>query len=157
MFQRFLVILENEQIHAPAVDYARHLARRMDAEVSILMLVGMTFHDSAGVGGKRCAVSDLEQRAGGLLAELSAKFIQDGVTTGVALRLGDQAQELVKFLAERPPFKAVIWGSGHELPGPAHRHWLAKAMGSLECPLWTVASAAIGAEPARGSEKKPQP
>lgn len=140
MLRRVLVVLENEEVCRQAVDYARELAARMGAEVTLLMLVEMPLLDHGALGHKRNALSELDERVGRLLAELGAEFLREGVTAGAALRVGDPAQELVKFLAERPPFQVAIWGSSQELPAPARRHWLAKAADTLECPLWTVSS-----------------
>lgn len=141
MFKRVLVVLENEKVCREAVDYARELARRMDAEVSLLMVVEMAFLDTTWLGSRRSAISELDDRAGELLAGLSAGFLSAGVSTSAAVRVGDPAQELLKFLAERPPFQVVVWGSGEDLPASGRRpHWLARAAGSLECPLWTVSS-----------------
>lgn len=140
MFQRILVVLENEQVFQQAIDHARELAQRMDAEVTLLMVVEMAFMDRTWLGGKRNAINELEQRAGRLLAGISADFLEAGVATSAALRAGDPAQELIKFLAERPPFQVAIWGSHQELPGGPKRHWMAKVASSLECPLWTVGS-----------------
>ncbi len=141
MFKRVLVVLENERVCHKAVDYARELAQRMDAEVTLLMVVEMAFLDTTWLGSSRSAISELDERAGELLAGLSAEFLAVGVATSAALRVGDPGQELLKFLAERPPFQVAIWGSSEDLAGCGRRaHWLAKAAGSLDCPLWTVSS-----------------
>jgi len=133
-----LIVLENEEVCRQAVDYARELAGRMGAEVTLLMLVEMALLDRGALGRKRSALNELDERAGRLLAEIGAEFLREGIATSAALRVGDPAQELVKFLAERPPFQVAIWGSGQELPAPARRHWLAKAAGALECSLLAV-------------------
>ncbi len=151
MFQRALLIFENQQVLPQAVAYARELARRMDCEVSLLMLVEMSFKDSALLGSKRHRVSDLEERAGVVLRELVAGLIAQGVTISAAVRVGDPAQELLKFLAERPPFHVLVWGSGPVLPeaGRGGRgHWLAKVAASLECPLLSVQSKSASPDPA---------
>ena len=140
MLQRMLVVIENEDVSQEAVDYARELARRMDVEVTLLMVAEMAFLDTTWLGSKRSAISELDERAGALLSGLSAEFLKEGIATSAALRVGDPAQELAKFLAERPPFQAIIWGSGESLPGGPRNHWIARAAQALECPLWTVSS-----------------
>ena len=141
MFKRILVVMENEQVSSQAVYYARELAQRMDAEVSFLMLVEMSALDRTWLGSSRSAISELDDRVGRQMAELSAEFLRAGIATSAALRVGDPKQELFKFLAERPPFQVLIWGSHEELPGGTPRgHWMNKAAASLECPLWTVSS-----------------
>ena len=141
MFKRVLVVMENEKVNSQAVYYARELAQRMDSEVSLLMLVEMSALDRTWLGSSRSAISNLDERVGRQMAELSKEFLRAGIATSAALRVGDPKQELFKFLAERPPFQVLIWGSHEELPGGASRgHWMAKAASSLECPLWTVSS-----------------
>lgn len=145
MFNRVLVVLENEEVCPQAIYYARELAQRMDAEVSFLMLTEMAFLDRTWLGSQRSAISELDDRVGRQMAELSADFLRLGIATSAALRVGDPPQELFKFLAERPPFQVIIWGSHEELPGgPRRSHWMAKAAASLECPLWTVSSRRTG-------------
>jgi len=143
VFQRVLVIFENEKICGEALAYARELALRMDSEVAFLMLVEMAFQDHAFVGSKRNTMRTLEARVGRTLGDLSSEFLKKGIAVSVALRVGDAAQELLKFLAGRQPFHALIWGSGEELPeGMRQRktHWLGKVVDHLECPLLAVSS-----------------
>jgi nucleotide-binding universal stress UspA family protein len=143
MFQRILVIFENEKVCDQALTYSFELARRMDSEVTFLMLMEMTFPDRAFLNSKRRAIQRLESRIGKILGDLSSEFLKEGVSVSAALRVGDAAQELLKFMAERPPFHAVIWGSSEDMPdmGISRRsHWIRKIADSLECPLLAVSS-----------------
>jgi len=143
MFQRILVVFENEKICTQAVSYCRELALRMDSEVALLMVVEMAFLDRSFLGSKRRAMTLLEKRIGKMLGDISSELLKEGISVGVALRVGDAAQELLKFLAERPPFQAVIWGSSEDLPygGQLRRvHWLGRVADTLECPLLAVIS-----------------
>jgi hypothetical protein len=145
MFQRILVIFENEKICPQAISYCRELALRMDSEVALLMLVQMAFLDRSFLGSKRRAMTLLEKRSGEMLGGISSELLKEGISVRVALRVGDAAQELLKFLAERPPFQAVIWGSSEDLPygGQLRRtHWLSKVADTIECPLLAVISRA---------------
>ena len=141
MFQRILLILENERICNQAVSYSRELALRMDSEVAFLMLVEMAFLDRVYLGSKRNAIRQLEVRVSRTIGNLTSEFIEKGIAVSVALRIGDASQELIKFLAERLPFQAVIWGSDEDLPhrGPLKKnHWLGRIADTLECPLLAV-------------------
>ncbi|SLM32542.1 conserved hypothetical protein [Desulfamplus magnetovallimortis] len=136
-----LVIFENEQVFPDALTYARELALRIDARVTLLMLVSMSFAGSGILGAKRSALKKIESRAGALLAKFSEPFIRERIEIASALKIGEPAQELIKYLADRPPFKAILWGSGQELPFVAKGgsgHWLRKVTASLECPLLTI-------------------
>jgi len=141
MFQRILVIFENERICGKAISYSRELALRMDSEVAFLMLVEMAFLDRTYLGSKRNAIRNLEARMGKMIGDLTKEFRKEGISVSVALRVGDAAQELLKFLVERPPFQAIIWGSDEDLPEGGHTrraHWIGKVADTLECPLLAV-------------------
>jgi len=152
VFQRILIIFENENICEKALSYARELAVRMDSEVSILMLVEMAFLDRAFVGSKRSVMRELEARIGRILGDLSSEFLKKGIPVSAALRVGDAAQELLKFLAERRPFQSLIWGSSEDLPERSQQrksHWIRKVVDRLECPLLAVSSKASDSRLAR--------
>lgn len=141
MFQRILVIFENEKVYDQAITYSCELARRMDSEVTFLMLMEMTFPDRSFLNSKRKAIRRLESRIGKILGNLSSEFLMEGISVSMALRVGDAAQELLKFMAERPPFQAVIWGSSEDMPDMGlskKSHWIGKIADSLECPLLAV-------------------
>jgi hypothetical protein len=141
MSRRILVIFENERTFPEALAYAREFALRIDARVSLLMLAPMSFVGRASLGPKRNAIRAIETSAGKILSDCSEGFIQQGLEVSSAFKIGDPAQELMKFLADRPPFQAVIWGSGDDLPdkdGSGQKHWIGKIAGNLECPLLTV-------------------
>jgi len=149
MLKRNLVIFEDEKVCPQALTYARELALRMDSETTLLMLVEMAFKNRSFLGSKRSAIKELEKRIGDLLAGLSADFLNEGLAVSAALRVGDPAQELLKFLAERPPYQVIIWGSDEVLPegSPWRRgHWMGKVAGTLECPVYTVGSRAQAAD-----------
>ncbi len=136
MFRNILLVFENETICAEAVTYAREFALRMDCQVTFLMLVPMAFIGKTLLGSKRNALHQIESRVAKQLSACSENFIQHGIEVTSALRVGEPAQEMLKFLADRPPFHAVVWGSSQELP--AKGHWINRIAGTLECPLLTV-------------------
>ncbi len=136
MFRNILLVFENETICSEAVTYAREFAIRMDCQVTFLMLVAMAFAGRTLLGSQRNALHKIESRVAKQLSTCSENFIQEGIEVTSALRVGDPAQEMLKFLADRPPFHAVVWGSSQELPGKGH--WINRVTGTLECPLLTV-------------------
>ena len=143
MFQKILVVFENEKVCDDSLTYARELALRMDSDVTLLMLVEMSFLDRSYLGSKRSAISHIEQRMGKTLGDLTTRFFKEGIAISAALRVGHPAEELIKFLAGEPPFQALIWGSSESLPegGPFPKgHWIRKVASTLECPLLTVSS-----------------
>jgi nucleotide-binding universal stress UspA family protein len=136
MFRDILIIFDNQKACPEALDYAREFALRMDARVTFLVLVPMSFRGRGLLGTKRNALSRIESRAAMLLSRSSEIFIQHGIEVSSACRVGEPGQELLKFLANRPPFQAIIWGSSPDMPGKGH--WLGRVSGNMECPLLTV-------------------
>ena len=143
MFRRILVIFEDEKVSEQALVYSRELAVRMDSEVSLLVLVEMEFKRGSTLETRRKTINRIKTQMGEKLTLLSSEFVKKGVSVSVAIRVGDPAQELLKFLAERMPFQTIIWGSAEELP-VAHpsstSHWIRKVTDALECPIFTVKS-----------------
>jgi hypothetical protein len=141
MSRNILLVFENEEIFPEALTYVREFAMRIDARVTLLMIVPMSFVGNTVISPKRNNIRNIEIRVGRLLSDCLQTFILDGIEVSSALKIGDPAQELMKFLADRPPFQSIVWGSGNDLPDKgrgAQRHWMSKVVGSLECPLLTV-------------------
>ncbi len=136
-----LVIFENEQVFPEALHYAREFALRINARVTLLMLVYMSFSGSNLLGVKRHDLKKIGTRVNRLLEECSAPFLVNGLKINSVMRIGDPAQELLKFLADRSPFQVIIWGSSQDLPFACKfsgKHWLGRVTKNLECPLLTV-------------------
>lgn len=136
MLRDILILFDNQKICTEALTYAREFALRMDARVTFLMLAAMNFSGSVPIGSKRTALSRMENNAACVLTHCSQPFIQQGIEVASVFRVGDPAQELLKFLADRPPFQSIIWGSDMDLPGKGH--WIAKVFTTMECPLLAV-------------------
>jgi nucleotide-binding universal stress UspA family protein len=136
MFRRILIVFDNQNPCPESLHYARDFALRMDARVTVLMLVPMSFVGRIFLGSQRKALARIENRAEQILTRAIADFILQGTEVASALKVGEPSQELLKFLADRPPFQAIIWGSGPDLPGKGH--WITRVSGNLECPLLTV-------------------
>jgi hypothetical protein len=136
MFRDILIIFDDQQICQEAVAYAKELSARMDARVSFLMLIKMSFLGNFFIDAKRRALGRIEDRAASLLSQTTETFVQQGIEVRSAFRIGEPSQELLKFLAVHAPFQAVIWGSAPELPGRGH--WIGRASARMECPLLCV-------------------
>jgi len=138
MFKNILVIFENEKVCAHAVKYSIELAHRMDSDVTLLMLMEMSFPNRLSIDSKRKSIQKIESRISKILGEISSELLKHGIPVSVTIRVGDASQELLKFLAERPAFQAVIWGSDEMIPYAGHgrrSHWLTRVADTLECPL----------------------
>ena len=136
MFKDILIIFDNQKVCPEALDYGRQFALRMDDRVTFLQLIPATVRGYPMPGSTRDTRNHVESRAAKLLDRYSETFIQYGIEVSSAYRVGEPSQELLKFLADRPPFQAIIWGSSPDLPGKSH--WLSRVSANLQCPLLTV-------------------
>jgi hypothetical protein len=146
MPHRHLVVFEDERVCRDAVTFAREYCLRMGSGVALLMLVALRSSDAASLGNARNVLHTARQGAGKLLDAISEEFTSHQIAVSTTLRVGDPRRELIKFLAERPPFSVVIWGSDESLPGRdqrGHVHWMEKAAETLECPLYAVSHKAL--------------
>lgn len=141
MFRNILLVIENDDVYEESLLYTRELALRIDARVTVLMIVPMSFQGRTTIGPKRSALKQIEVKAGKVLSQCSERFIKRGIEVGSALKIGDPGTEFMKFLANRPAFQAIVWGSGYDLPDKVkgnQYHWLSRLVVNLECPLLTV-------------------
>jgi hypothetical protein len=136
MFRDILIVFENNQVCNEALTYAREFALRMDTRVTFLMLKHMRFAGRTLLVSKRDALTRSENTAVQILSQAAGPFIQRGLEISSAFRAGEPAQELLKFLVDHPPFQAIIWGSGLDLP--VKGHWIGRVSINMECPLLTV-------------------
>jgi len=136
MFRDIIIVFDDLKTCPEALTYGREFALRMDAKTTLLMLVPMRFAGRTHLVSQRSVLNRIEERAADLLSHASTPFLQQGLEVSSAIRVGDPGQELLKFLADRPPVQAIIWGSGTDLPGKGH--WITRATGNMECPLLTV-------------------
>jgi len=131
-----VVIFESLAIRREVIQYAMALARRMDAGITLLMLL-----PTEDAPGERPPLAD---RLGERVLEREAARIAGG---GVAARYevvrGEPRSEFIKFMATRPSFHAAVWGgSPSALPhrsGRSSNHWIATIRNELNCPLVTPA------------------
>lgn len=133
--------MENERVCPQAMDYARGFALRMELEVFLLMIVDIGFANYRSAEAAKTSIKKLERRVGKQFSDLTREFFAQGITVSASLKIGSPATELLKFLAGRPPFQQVIWGSDETLPqlsSAGGTHWIIETAASLDCPLFAV-------------------
>ncbi len=139
--RKILILLDSPEVRGEVTTYSVELARRMGAELCLLMLLRWpppsVDEVSAGDGAhKGLSVKRRGELAvKGCLNEIHAL----GLGAVGAVRQGDPPSELLKYLAEHRPFQAVVWGGnerflrrGHQ---PVRSHWLVRIREELECTL----------------------
>ena len=135
-----LVLFEAHRICSEAVIFAREYCIRMEHSAALLMLVPMT---AVAPSGGRRTLQETEAKAATLLKGVASTLTADDIRVTLAVRIGPPEVELIKYLAEAPPFNIIIWGSDKALPHHTpfgKHHWMADAAGNLGCPLYSVAT-----------------
>lgn len=140
MHSGVLVIFENQAVYAEALDFVREFSQRIDADITLLVLAGLSFSSSHLLGERRQARKQITAGYRKMRNEFIGYFSRNGLEIDMVLRIGDPGEELLKFLSERSPFQAIVWGSSETLPFSGGRavHWLQPVSKRLECPLLTV-------------------
>ena len=145
MADRNLVLFEDDRVCPEALTFAREYCLRMDRDVTLLILASIPSPISASVGSSRNAIQGVWQWAGKMSNDLSSEFLRHGISVNTTLRVGEPGRELLKFLAERPPFRVIIWGSDDTLPKQypnGRAHWMVETTKVLECPIYAVSQRA---------------
>ncbi len=130
--RRILVLLDTIAVRQEVIRYAVALARRMDAEVTLLLLIPLRADPEQDEGA---AVA----RGRRVMARQAEKMAAAGVSATWEVIEGEPRSELLKFMALHPSFLALVWGGDPAVirPGAARRiaHWLPEVRGDLNCPL----------------------
>jgi hypothetical protein len=139
--EKSLIVIEDDRVCVEALTFVREYCSRMKRGAVILILESTPSPETIPLGTSRKAIHGASQRAGRLADELSAEFTRLGISVSAAIRIGDPGSELLKFLAERPPFALMIWGSDDALPKhhpDGRAHWMVETTKMLECPIYAV-------------------
>ena len=138
-----LIVLDGRQVRQPSVDSAIGLAKRLDCMLFVLLLA------PSGPGAE-------DSGEHGCLEEVCLVARAADVAVSAALRRGDRASELLKFLGSRTPFRALIWGGDPQVlsarPFGGGRHWFNRIRAQIHCPVVT----ASGRDPNAGHGSAPR-
>lgn len=140
-FQRkILILLDGPVVRSEVTRYSVELALRMKAKLYLLML--LRWRNLPGSGGPWSLISKqgmLREKAKQALQGCLKEIQGSGVDAEGAVRQGDPASELLKYLAESKPFQAVIWGGNESFLRrkgiPKRDHWLERVREELDCAL----------------------
>ncbi len=139
--RRILLLLDSVEIRREVTSYSVELARRMGAEIYLLMLLRAEYPEPPSASGPAPDVNlKAVRREGERLVEACVRQIREEEVEAVGtVRQGDPSSELLKFLAEFHPFQAVVWGGKERIL--RHRririrgHWLERIRNAIDCPL----------------------
>ncbi len=119
-----------------AVQYSIELAKRMDAELVFLALLGPESESGlSSIDGD----TESDTKAHGMLERHLRKAEDADITAAGHVRIGNPQSELMKFLAGSSSVHTIVWGGSRDVIESGARqkkgHWLVKAKGMLECPV----------------------
>lgn len=132
--QRILALFEELTIHPETIQYSVALAQRIDAWITLLMLLSIDREPGR-------LVDDLAQRGELMLRREVIGIVRFGIEAEFHVRIGDPRSEFYKFMASRPSYDTVIWGGDESAlmhsSGRTKGHWIASISKDLCCPLVT--------------------
>lgn len=127
MVNHVLLVTDSAYLHEESFFFAKELAKRMGLAINVLILA------DSGVS------SDERRRIDLSLENTAASARAEGITAEAYARFGDQASELLKYLATHSGTRCLVWGGD---PGimlePVKKnssHWLMRVRGELDCPI----------------------
>jgi hypothetical protein len=123
--KNIIILFEDGKIRSETVSYAVELARRMESELSVLMLMSD--------GGP-----ERKKMIEGALEAILERIRQYGIPSKMEIRHGDKISELLKFLASDRHPSTIVWGSNDNVitkRGAKPGHWLTKAARHVGCAI----------------------
>jgi len=129
-----MVLFDSASIRRESLQYSIELAKRMNSDLILLVILPFEERSSAFNGIKSMIKRGLDAQAA---LKKQIETIQNaGIAVETAVRIGNPRSELVKYLAEAGRFEIVVWGGGPDLM-KSKDHWLARMKDILECPVVT--------------------
>ena len=132
-----MLLFDSLSVHGETVQYSIELAKRMDSDLVLLMLLPFETEENTSAGSdwfknlEACVHDTLKRQIE------AAKDV--GVSVDASVRVGDPPSELMKFLAGPNTFQAIVWGGEQDLTNKKVRkksaHWLIKMKDILDCPV----------------------
>lgn len=130
--KRIVVLFDSASIRREVIRYAVALAQRMEAEITLLMLLPNDFVGEGGAGRQLAMGEEI-------LAEEAQNIAEGGAEVRFEVMVGDPRSELLKFMATHRSFHAAVWGGDPMAlrPGSFRRqdHWITAIRGEIECSL----------------------
>lgn len=127
MVNHVLLVTDSAHVHEESFFYAKELAKRMDLAIHALILA------------RSEASADLRGSIGEVLEKIISSAKAEGISATGSSRFGDQASELLKYLAIHPGTQCLVWGGDPEIlreTGKKHSsHWLLRVKSELDCPI----------------------
>lgn len=133
---RIMTLFESETIRQESFQYAIALAKRMNALLTLLVILALdaSINSSGGTGVE--ATLQRALRAQTSLENLAASTQYADIVADIVVRIGNPSSELVKYLAETGPPEIIVWGSAPNLM-KRRDHWLVRMKDILTFPVVT--------------------
>lgn len=127
MVHHVLLVTDTEKVHEESFFYARELAKRMNLALHTLIL------------GSYAASDDERRLVEQALDDIIASARAEGISATGSSKFGDQASELLKYLAIHPGTQCLVWGGDPGVMREGNKkhssHWLLRVRSELDCPI----------------------
>jgi hypothetical protein len=133
MEKKIMIFSDSLKLYADALRYSVALARRLNSELTLLLILSAPSNEGMNSTGVVESISMLDGSARALFKEFCDSSKDAGLAMETAVRVGNPQSELVKYLAEAS-FQILVWG-GEANPMTDRTHWLAQVKGRVKCPI----------------------
>jgi nucleotide-binding universal stress UspA family protein len=127
-----VVLFDDLVVSREAIRYAIALAHRIEAGITLLMLLPNEMSASDGA-------PDVVRRGQELLDQEAERIAEASVGVRREVMMGEPRSEFIKFMATRPTFHTAVWGGDRKalLYGTNRQsdHWISTLRSELPCPL----------------------
>ena len=132
--KRILVLFDGLTVRQEIVQYAIALAQRIDARITLLMLLPNDFQSGDGIEDP---VSHGQQ----VLRTQTEEIPENNIEREIHVRIGDPRSEFYKFMASHRTFHTAIWGGDENIldhgSSRSSDHWIITIKNDLYCPVVT--------------------
>ena len=134
MESRIMVLFESASIRRESLRYSIELAKRMNSNLILLVILSLESRRNASNGIKAIIKRGAQAKAS--LKKHIETIQNEGISVETTVRIGNPRSELVKYLAETGRFEIIVWGGGPDMM-KRKDHWLVRMKDVLKCPVVT--------------------
>jgi len=134
MKSQIMLLFDSASIRRESLLYSIELAKRMDSNLTLLVLLPFEVCTAASNGIKPMIKRGVQAQE--LLNSHIDTIKSAGLSVEAAVRIGNPRSELLKYIAEAGRFETIVWGARPDLMKKKD-HWLVRMQDTLECPVVT--------------------
>lgn len=134
MKSQIMLLFDSASIRRESLQYSIELAKRMDSNLTLLVILPFEVCTTASNGIKPMIKRGVQAQES--LNSHIETIRNAGLSVEAAVRIGNPRSELLKYVAEAGRFETIVWGARPDLMKNKD-HWLVRMQDTLECPVVT--------------------